>query len=99
VTDTSKGPPSQTALRRRLGHCQSPQSAPRQKPNDASCAFLTVAVGSRLTFCRREAFDHALETVQRRRGDPAVLRPGLVAAFDADRWPVVETWLRGSLSQ
>jgi hypothetical protein len=46
---------------------------------------------------RRDAFDAALETVQRRGGDPDALLPAFVAAFDAERWYEVETWLRGRL--
>ena len=49
------------------------------------------------TCWRRDAFDHALETIQRRGGDPEALRPGFVAAFDPSSWPVVAQWLRKAL--
>ncbi len=63
--------------------------APRPRP----IAELTADERRNL---RRDAFAAALETVQRHGGDPAALRPGFVAAFDPERWPVVETWLRGT---
>jgi hypothetical protein len=43
---------------------------------------------------RRDAFDKALETVQKRREDPEKLHPLYVAAgFGAHHWPAIVRWL------